>query len=99
MDGWADIFCSRRRCSAEAKQQGVVLRLGFGSRLQQGTVMQDSLREIKTKIQLMMKRTNIKINSPAMRFSKTMREMKGNKTDEEPKKQNSGASKGGRRCQ
>ena len=93
MDSWADIFCSRRRCSAEAKQQGVVQRLGFGSRLQQGTVMKDSLKEIKTKIQLMMKRTNIKINSPAMRFSKIMKEMKRNKTAKEPKKQNAGAWK------
>ena len=31
------------------------------------------------KIQLIMKRTDIKINSPAMRFSKTMMEMKRNK--------------------
>ena len=34
---------------------------------------------IRTKIQLMMKRTYIKINSPAMRFSKGMMEMKRNK--------------------
>ena len=27
MEGWADIFCSRRWCSAEAKQQGAVKRL------------------------------------------------------------------------
>ena len=40
-----------------------------------------------------MKRTNIKINSPAMRFSKTMMEMKRNKTAEEPKKQNAGTRK------
>ena len=46
MDGWADIFCSRRRCTAEAKQQGAVQRLGLASRLQQGTVLQDSLNQI-----------------------------------------------------
>ena len=40
----------------------------------------------RTKIQLMMKR--IKINSPAMWFSKGMMEMRCNKTAEEPKKQN-----------
>ena len=39
----------------------------------------------------MMKR--IKINSPAMWFSKGMMEMKRNKTAEEPKKQNAGARK------
>ena len=93
MDGWADIFCSRRRCSAEAKQQGAVQRLGLASRLQQGTVLQDSLKQIKTKIQLMMKRTDSKINSPAMRCSKTMKKMKHNKTAKEPKKQNAGAWK------
>ena len=68
-------------------------RLGLASRLQQGAVQQDSLKQIKTKIQVMMKRTNIKINSPTMRFSKTMMEMKRNKTAEEPKKQNAGARK------
>ena len=47
----------------------------------------------RTKIQLMMKCTNIKINSPAMPFSKTMMEMKRNKTDKEPKKQNAGGRK------
>ena len=41
-DGWADIICSRRRSSAEAKQQGAVQRLGLGSRLQQGTVLQNA---------------------------------------------------------
>ena len=39
----------------------------------------------------MMKRTNIKIKSPAIRFSKTMMEMKRNKTAKEQKKQNAGA--------
>ena len=57
----------------------------------------DSLKQIKTKIvnltQLMMKRTDININSPAMRFSKSMMEMKRNKTAEEPLKQNAGARK------
>ena len=57
-------------------------RLELASRLQQGTVLQDSLKQVKTKIQLMMTGTNIKINSPAM---------KRNKTAEEPKKQNDGA--------
>ena len=46
MDGWPYIFCSRRRCSAEAKQQGAVQRLGLASRLQQGTVLQDYLNPI-----------------------------------------------------
>ena len=57
----------------------------------------DSLKQIKTKIvnltQLMMKRTDININSPAMRFSRSMMEMKRNKTAEEPLKQNAGARK------
>ena len=72
-------------------------RLGLTSWLQQGTVLQDSLKQIKTKIvnltQLMMKRTDININSPAMQFSKSMMEMKRNKTAEEPLKQNAGARK------
>ena len=55
--------------------------------------LHDSLKQIKTKIQLMMKGTNIKINSPAMWFSNTMMEMKRNKTAEEPKKQNVSAIK------
>ena len=67
-DGWADIFCIRRRCSAKVKQQGAVQRLGLGSRLQQGTVLQNSLKTIKTQIQLIMKRTDIKINSSASVF-------------------------------
>ena len=79
--------------AAEVKQQGAMQRLGLASRLQQGTVLQDSLKQIKTKIQLMMKGTNIKINSPAMWFSQTMMEMKHNKTAEKPKKQNAGAKK------
>jgi hypothetical protein len=37
-------------------------------RLQQETVLQDSLKTIKTKIQLMMKLTNIKVNSLASVF-------------------------------
>ena len=93
MDGWADIICSRRRCSAEAKQQGAMQRLGLARRLQQGTVLQNSLKQIKTKKKLMMKCTNIKINCPAMRFSKKMMEMKRNKTAKKPKKQNAGARK------
>ena len=60
-------------------------RLGLDSRLQQGTVLQDSLEQIKTKIQFWVKRTNIKMNSPEMLFSKTMMEMKRKKTAEEPK--------------
>ena len=83
-DGWADIFCSRRRCSAEANQQGAVQRLGLPSGY-------SKTQSCRTKIQLMMKR--IKINSPAMWLSKTMMEMKRNKTAEEPKKQNAGARK------
>ena len=83
MDGWAGIFCSSSRCSAEAKQLGAMQRPGLASRPQQGTVLQDSLKQIKTNIQLMMKRTNIKINSPEMRFSKGMIEMKHNKTVKE----------------
>ena len=75
------------------KQQGAVQRLGLASRLQQGTVLQVSFKQIKTKIQLMMKRTDIKIHSPAMQFSKTMVEMKRNKNIEELKKQNAGARK------
>ena len=67
------------RCSAGVKQKGAVQRLGLGSRLQQETVLQNSLKTIKTKIQLMMKRTDIKISE---RFSKTIMEMKRNKTAE-----------------
>ena len=75
--------------SAEAKQQGAVQRLGLASRLQPAGLPQSD----RTKIQLMMKSTNIKINSPVMRFSKTMMEMKRKKTAEEPKKQDAGARK------
>ena len=42
--------------------------LGLGIRLQQETVLQDSLKTIKTKINLMMKLTNIQINSLASVF-------------------------------
>ena len=63
MEGWADIFCSRRWCSAEAKQQGAVKRLELASKLQQGTFLQDSLEQIEIKIQLMLKPTNIKKNN------------------------------------
>ena len=79
--------------ATEAKQHGAAQRLGLASRLQQGTVLQDSLKQINTKIQLMMKGTNIKINCPAMWFSKKIMEMKRKKTAEEPKKQNAGAKK------
>ena len=63
INGYADMFCSRRRCSAEA-----------GAR-QQATARASPAglpHSDRTKIQLMMKRTIIKINSPVMRFSKTM---------------------------
>ena len=50
-------------------------------------------KQIKTKIQFMVQRTNIKINSTTMRFSKGMMEMKRNKTDKEPKKQNTSVGK------
>ena len=58
------------RCSAEVKQKGAVQRPGLGSRLQQEIVLQNSLKTIKTKIQLMMKRTDMSfihdaINSPS----------------------------------
>ena len=57
----------------------------------------DSLKQIKTKIvnitQNMMKRTDININSPTMRFSKSMMVMKHNKTAVEPLKQKAGARK------
>ena len=57
----------------------------------------DSLKQIKTKIvnltQFMLKRTDINLNSPAMRFSKSEMEAKRNKTAEEPMKQNAGARK------
>ena len=62
---------------------GAVQRLGLASRLQQGTVLQDTLKQIKKNILLMMKRTHIKINSPAMQFLKTMMEMKRNRTAKE----------------
>ena len=47
------------RCSEEVKQKGAVQRLRLGSRLQQEIVLQNSLKTIKTKIQLMMKRTDM----------------------------------------
>ena len=57
----------------------------------------DSLKQIKTKIvnltQHMLKRTDININSPAMRFCKSEMEAKRNKTAEEPMKENAGARK------
>ena len=43
MDGCADIFRDRRRCSAELKQQ----RAGLASKLQQGTVLKDSRNPIE----------------------------------------------------
>ena len=90
MDGLADIFCSRRRCSAEAKQQEAVQRLGLASRLQQGTVQQDSLNPIGQKFSSWW---NAPISKSIVQQCGCPREWWKWSVKRLPKKQNAGARK------
>ena len=91
LDGWADIFFSLRRCSAEVKQQGAVHETEAWQQaaardgpagLPQDDHDKDSDHDEAHRYQ------NQKSGEL---FSKTIMEMKRNKTAEEPKKQNAGA--------